>query len=190
MGNERRRPVAAVNGGITPQLGRGTIEQFRAGLAIDKDDLDECLIRQPELYWHVAEAHSLAKAERDARKLDLEILEAEASQRIRIDHAESGEKGRLTEGDIAEQLLLIPGIQKLRRERLALEAKIEEWLALNESFTQRSYMLRELVPLYLARLGSGSMRSGNPRNQVGERVLEHTGSERRKDYARRHGTGE
>lgn len=141
------------------------LERFRKDLVIDQDDLDQCLVQQPELYWHVAEAHSKATAERDASKLDLEVAEAEEAQKIRDRAAQMEEK--VTEGSIKEQLALSPRLQKLRKLQVEQKAAVDAWLALKESFSQRSFMLRELVPMYLSRLSSGSARA-NPRDALAE----------------------
>lgn len=160
---DRRRPAPQEDPplAVVPKK----LARFREGLVIDKDDLDECLIQQPELYYHVAEAHSLATAERDAIKLDLEIWEAEEGQKIRDRAAIDEEK--LTEGGLKEQLLLIPRIQQLRRKKLEQEGEISNWLALKEAFQQRSFMLRELVPIVLQRY-SGNM--SGPRAAIADDI--------------------
>lgn len=150
------------------------LEQLRSGLVIDKDNLDDCLVQQPELYYHVAEAFSHAIATRDALKLDIEIAEAREAKLIRELAAEADEK--LTEAGLREQLALIPELQKLRRRRIEEESNISAWQALKEAFTQRSYMLRELVPMHLSRFNSGSVSS--PRTQMADAARERAGEER------------
>lgn len=172
MVTPRRRPVEPE---VENKPTLSSLERHRRKLVIDKDRLDDCLIEQPEVYYHVAEAHSLAIAERDAVKLDIEVAEAEEGQKIRDEAAQREEK--LTEGGLKEQLLLTPRIQKLRRERLDLETQISAWTALKEAFQQRSYMLRELVPMHLSRFNSGSM-TGNPRQQLADNVHDRTGEVR------------
>lgn len=152
------------------------IKRYRKDLAIDKDHLDDCLSKQPELYYHVAEAHSQAVADRDALKVDIELAEAEEGRRIRDEAAQLDEK--LTEASLREQLTLTPRLQRLRQERLELEALINSWLALKESYQQRSYMLRELVPMYLSRLSSGSVRAPGPRQQLADEIRDRAGEER------------
>lgn len=173
MATERRR-TAADPAPVTrsPPI---NLQRFRAELVIDKDDLDECLIKQPELYYHVAEAHSQAVADRDATKLDVEIAEAEEGQKIR-DHAAQMEE-KLTEAGLREQLILSPRLQKLRRLRIEQETIINGWMALKESFHQRSYMLRELVPLHMSRLSGGSVRVP-PRQAMADDIRDRAGQER------------
>jgi hypothetical protein len=131
------------------------LERFRKHLAIDKDELDACLIEQPEIFDHVADAHSLAIADRDATKLDLDEAEAEEGSKIRDRAAQMEEK--LTEASVREQLILSSRLRILRRQHLEKKAIVDRWAALKESFHQRNYMLRELAPMQTARMFS----SGN-----------------------------
>lgn len=160
---ERRRRVVDDQDEELEELSKR--DRYRAQLAIDKDQLDECLVQQPELYYHVAEELSHAVARRDALKIDADIAEAEEARRLR-DLAEREER-KMTEGALKEELTLSPRLQRLRRERVEAEAEISSWVVLKESFQQRSYMLRELVPMHLSRFNSGSMNLG-PREQLHE----------------------
>lgn len=165
----------------------GTVGRYREDLVIDKDKLDDCLVQQPELYYHVAEAFSQAVAERDALKYEIELAEAEEGKKIR-DRAVALEE-KLTEANLKEQLLLLPRLNKLRLERLHQETLVGSWQALKEAYQQRSYMLRELVPMYLSRLSSGSVRIGSPRDQLSDTIHEMANEGRRsvKDYKNRNG---
>jgi hypothetical protein len=150
------------------------LDRYRKYLAIDKDDLDQCLVRQPELYYHVADAYSQAVAERDATKFDIEVAEAEEAQAIRNQAAKNEEK--VTESSVKEQLVLSPRLQKLRRTQAAQKEAAEAWMALMDAYKQRSYMLREMVPMYLSRLSTGSVTA--PRQAIAETVRRTAGEER------------
>jgi hypothetical protein len=140
------------------------IDTFRKSLVIDKDDLDTCLVQQPELFDHVAEAHSMAVAERDATKLALEEAEAWGSQQIREEYAEA--KIKTTEGDIKEKLITDKKLGALRRTLLQQKAEVDRWAALKESYQQRSYMLKELAPMKLARMFSSGSVSTSSRDMA------------------------
>ena len=169
---ERKRLVS-VEPDYEPR--NNNLERFRQQLVIDKDDLDQCLMNQPELVWHVADAHSLAVAEFDAAKLDLEIAEAEEAQKIR-DHAAKMEE-KITEGGVKEELTLIKRIQTLRRDNIERKRIVAEWAGLKEAFDNRKYMLREIVPMYLSKFGTGTI-TPRPRDALAENVRQRAGEAR------------
>ena len=120
-----------------------TISDFRTRLRIDRNDLDGCLMEQPELYYHVAEAHALAVAARDRCKLDYEAAVAKHDDLVRSKAVEEGE--RMTDTRTAHRVSLVSEVQTLHRKWLVGRSRVEELLALKEAFQQRSFMLRELV---------------------------------------------
>lgn len=136
-----------------------TIEHWQQFLAIDKADLDSCLIEQPESYHHISQAFAQAVADRDATKLDLEELQAKLGQDLRTKAIKNDEK--LTEGSLQQQLTAMPNVQKLQREFLEKRHKADSWQALKEAFQQRSFMLRELVALYIAQRHDTAMENGS-----------------------------
>ena len=147
-----------------------TLEHYRKYLVIDKDDLDKCLMEQPETYYHVSYAFAQAVAERDATKLDLEELQAKLGLDLRAQAIKDDEK--LTEGSLQQKLTTMPKIQDLQRLRLEKTKNAESWQVLKEAFQQRSFMLRELVALYIAQRHDQSMEAGagQARNSLAERV--------------------
>ena len=154
------------------------IDRYRAKLAIDRDDLDRCMVEQPELVDHVGEAYANAVAERDAGKLELEIAEAEEAQKIRERASTMDEK--LTEASLREQLVLSKRIQNLKTEQIQLKKDIDDWSALRESFQSRGFMLRELAPMWVARFNRGTASSYvSPRDQLSNSVKARADEERR-----------
>lgn len=134
------------------------LADFHAALAIDRDDLDSCLVSQPETYYHVSQAFAAAVAERDATKLELEELQASVGQEIRATAARTEEK--LTEGGLQQKLTANPRIQDLQRVLLEARKTADTWQALKEAFQQRSFMLRELVALVIAQRHDLGMEAG------------------------------
>lgn len=135
-----------------------TLERYKQYLAIDKDALDDCLIEQPEVFHHVAHALVLASSERDAAKLAFEELQAKLDQELRAKAVRTGEK--TTESAIQNQLRTLPAVQEAQRFYLDSRQAADEWLALKEAFSQRSFMLRELVALYIAQRHDHAMEGG------------------------------
>lgn len=157
-------------------------EQLLADLEIDREDLDTCLIKQPELFYHVSEAYVVTVSERDEVKLRLEEAIAELDQQIRRKAAEDDE--RVTEATIQQRIKAAPRIQQLQREYLSARQAADSWQALKEAFQQRSYMLRELVALHISRLRErDSYSDGAPprtiREALGDRNREELGKMRR-----------
>src|ERR1044072_3906085 len=108
------------------------IDRYRAKLAIDRDDLDRCMVEQPELVDHVGEAYANAVAARAAGKVELEIAEAEETQKIRERPSTMDEK--LTEASLREQLVLSKRIQNLKTEQIQLRREITNWSGLGDYF--------------------------------------------------------
>lgn len=130
----------------------GGVPDVRDGLRIDREDLDGCLIEQPDRYWRAAEAHVQARAELDGLKLRLDETVARLDRRIR-ERAEVEEK-KVTEGSIDKEIKLHPDYCDLRRQMLDATARAELAQALKESYSQRSFMLRELVALQISERGA------------------------------------
>jgi hypothetical protein len=132
-----------------------TLDTLRAQLQIDKDDLDTCLVEQPDLYYHVAEAYVMAVAKRDEAKLNMEQVTAELDKQFRQAAAEAEEK--LTEAALSRKLTASPRMQTLEKDYLLYRVEADKWQALKEAFQQRSFMLRELVAVYVRRMGDLSL---------------------------------
>lgn len=136
-----------------------TLEHWKSFLQIDKLALDDCLIEQPEVYYHVSEGVTLAVEARDAAKLDLDELMAKKDQEIRTKAAVDEEK--LTETAIQNKLRGLPEIQEAQQDLLTTRKAADDWLALKEAFQQRSFMLRELVALTIAQRGDLALANGS-----------------------------
>lgn len=154
---ERTRKSAADLDGVAarPAL---SLDTLRGQLAIDTDALDACLEEQPDLYWHVSEQYADAVARRDAAKLTLEQVMAELDEKFRSAAAAADQK--ITETALQRKLATSPRIQELERKLLELRADADKWQALKEAFQQRSFMLRELVAMLIARMGNLSLERG------------------------------
>lgn len=159
------------------------LDSWRSQLAIDRNDLDESVARQPELFDHVADAFALATAERDAAKHALEDAIAEEDIKFRrqliADREKEEKKGEKapTETAIMNHVRLIARVQTLQRELMDANASLGRWLALKEAFRQRKDMLQELVPLLLSRLSGASIT--RPMTDLAESNRARAGAERR-----------
>lgn len=148
MADRRSRVAPAAAPTAAPISAPGTVREMERGLHIDRDDLDSCLIEQPDRYYHVAAAHAAAVADRDVAKLDFDEVYAELDRTIRTE-AEKAEK-KVTEGSIQQEIKLERTYAEAKRKIVDLDAQVAALQALKEAFHQRSFMLRELVALVIA----------------------------------------
>lgn len=115
-------------------------------LIIDRNDLDTALLEQCQLFYDVSTALVEATAERDATKEELERTYAKVSHEIRSAH--SGEK-KPTEGLIDSQIRLDEQYQMVSNQYLVTVENAAMLMALKQAYEQRSYMLKEMVQLYM-----------------------------------------
>ncbi len=134
---------------------KSELENLRSQLQIDKDDLDTCLVEQPDLYYHVAENYVNAVARRDAVKLSIEQVTAELGEQMR--KAAAAREEKLTESAITRKIADTPRLQEMEEQYLSLRLEADKWQALKEAFQQRSFMLRELVAIFIRRMGDLSL---------------------------------
>ena len=135
-----------------------SLDEWRKRLAINSNQLDICLTEQPESYYHVAVGYAEAVAERDSVKLALEELQAKLDQDFRAEALRKDEK--VTEGGLQQKLRTMPKVQELQQKFLDARTEAESWLVLKEAFQQRSFMLRELVALFIAQRRDLDMEAG------------------------------
>lgn len=144
--------------------------ELEAGLRIDPDDLDSCLVSQPELFREAGDAVSLANSRRDGLKLEVKETEAELFLAFRRKALNDGEKA--TEAYIEAQITISPRIKKLQREYLAACTEAENCTVLKDAYKDRSFMLREEVAMHLARFYNLGVERGavSARHNIGDSV--------------------
>ena len=123
-------------------------EEFKNSLKINKNDLDSEIVRQPELYFKVAEAYAIAVSVRDASKEAVKQLEAEKGLEIREALDNSGV--RATESLVTSHLNCDEEYKQARSKYLENSALVEKLDALKSAYTSRGFMLRDLVQLYVS----------------------------------------
>lgn len=155
-----------------------SIASARMKLRIDKNSLDDEVIKQPELYFECAEAAGLAQSRRVGAKDELERLEARLYKVVAAKLVE--EQERVTEnavhGRVINHKSRIEAFEKLQ------QALIEEktWEALKDAAQQRSYALKDLCNLTSSGfLGAQSM-NGQPSRRVQELAYDKNKAEMRK----------
>jgi len=125
------------------------IEELEDLLSIDENTLEACCREQPVLFYKVSKELTRAQSLRDQASQDLKDIEARVDAEIRNEPLDEGEK-KPTENAIANRVRMHPSVIALRDKLQIRNEAYGTLAALKESFGQRSYMLRELVQLWLA----------------------------------------
>lgn len=152
-------------------------EEFEGQLEIDADDLDEALIRQPELIYHVQEQVVLAQDAYDLVRLELKEAEADEDNKVRA-LAEKNED-KITEPFVKKQVEGSPRIVSLKRKELRCKKEVGLWEALRDGFKARGYALSGLVDLNINRSPSGA---GSAASRRAESIRAEANAQRRKNW--------
>lgn len=124
------------------------IDRCTKALAIDKNDLDNEVIHQPQLFNEVSQHYVQALAQRDMLKQEVDLAKAQLDTHLRTEYVNEGVK--YTEASLANTIIQHPEYQKAVTEHLAWAHLTNAWGALKESFMQRSYALKDLAALYIS----------------------------------------
>lgn len=124
------------------------INEFKESLIIDKYNLEEAVQTQATLYFAVSDALAQEISKRDAYKKAMEEVYAMASLEFRQESAKQGVK--MTEDQIKQSALLDKAYQTLQNDYLSQRLLCDRLSALKEAFSNRGYMIRDLVSLWIA----------------------------------------
>jgi hypothetical protein len=155
------------------------LEQLADGLEINKHELDEAWVLQPDVFWRVADGLARAISARDAYKLELAEIIANLDAQLRGEAERAGAK--ITETAIARELDLAPKVIDARAQHQRLCHAADRWQALKESYQQRSYALKDLTSLHIANYyqnNSGGA-GGEARDRVADKNRQGAGEVRR-----------
>ena len=177
---DERHPVAQ------PRGTREANERYNSSaqkLAINRQRLEEDCQHHSDLLFQVSEEVSLLRSRRDRAKKELEETEAEIYITTRR-AVPSGE--RVSEAELKATVTVNAQVRGRANALLIVSAELARWEALKEAVQQRSYMLRELVQLYLARYyGGDPVRAAE--NRTRDRLSDQYRAERRREHAERTG---
>lgn len=123
------------------------LEELESGLRIDVTDLNGANAQQAELYYRVAQRVAEAQAERDTAKLSLEEVEADVSNNVRYEAANSDEKQKLTEKAIESTVAVNPAVIQAKLRLAAANSEVAKIAALKDAYHQRGYALGNLSDL-------------------------------------------
>lgn len=121
-------------------------QNLSAKLKINRDLLDEEALEQPHLYFHSSEAYTISVAEKDKKKLALELEEANLDKIIREEKIANEEK--ITDKIIAQEIIRDQDYQRAAKEHIDIVLVSNRWNALKEAYRQRADMIKILQNLY------------------------------------------
>lgn len=122
--------------------------ELKSRLAIDKNNIDQEVIEQPELYYHAAEQAAMATSEYDAKKEESKRVFAEVYSEYRTESESIGKKA--TEASLNAQVEIDTRVVQIKEELTKALLNKETSAALKEAFIQRGYMLKELCSMYVS----------------------------------------
>lgn len=124
-------------------------DKFTNELEINKHNLDEELVKQPQLYMQWALLCCQATEDKDAAKKDLDLVKAQVEAKIRKKPKRYGVDGKLTESLVKTLIVLDPKVQ--RYDAAYLKAAHEEHALgkMEKAFSMRKSSLESLVQLDL-----------------------------------------
>lgn len=124
------------------------IAGFGKALRIDQNALDEELERQVLSFYEVSRMLALYTSRRDAAKQMLQTVEAEVDSRLRRKMSKTDK--RSTEKELDALRRTDAEVRKANDALLELNAITGQLAVLKEAFQQRSYVLKDLVALFVA----------------------------------------
>ena len=134
-----------------------TIEEAEECLAIDVDNLDGELARQPQLVYSVGEATANALALSDTAKDAVRSAEAVAQQEARA--VLSARNERVTEAMVSAQTQLQPVLLSAREDYAVAITTSRKWQAMQDAVHSRGFALLKLADIELQHQKSIGMSS-------------------------------
>ena len=128
-------------------------DQYRADLSINAQDISTEFIKQPGLISGYAGIYEAASDAYRRMKSDFEIFEAETRSRLREELPTQGRK--VTEGSIADALLLDSEYKARRKALFEIEHEVETVKICFESIREKGRVLLSLGTIRRAELESG-----------------------------------
>lgn len=125
-----------------------SFDEAKAGLRINKHELERELSEQPDLFARVAHMAVLWAGFRDTAKHKLAVVEAEVSALVRQQFADEGSK--VTETAVKEEVVQHPNLKNQTRKYLETRREADLWQGYKDAYEQRGRMIRDLCQLYIA----------------------------------------
>lgn len=122
---------------------------YRADLSIDKHNIDEEILRQPQLYYHWSQLAAEAEVDRDEAKEAYDIALIDIENRVRTQpHLFFGEDESTTEGAIKTKVNSHRKIRKLRKKYHEAQRVYKLLRKAESAFEQRKRMIESYLYHY------------------------------------------
>lgn len=125
-----------------------TRQDFEARLQIDRNNLDQELVEQPELYYRICEQYALAVSHRDQLHDGYKEVQAGLNIRLRRKMEEKGDK--VTVAGLDAAVASHAKFLEAKAEHAEAAKEAELWVAMKDSFQQRAWVLKDLTQLYIS----------------------------------------
>lgn len=162
------------------------MQEFESKVAINKNNLDEDNEQQPELYRRVASLWARAKSDVDETKREIDIAEDELYVQFRTKEAEEADdedkkSKNMSENHIKAKIGSSPRVVKLIRQLSVAERRLNDLVALKDSYVQRGYAIRAGIDMYTeeyAQRESGGKQRRDKVERSARRNIEEAGEQR------------
>lgn len=151
--------------------------ELHCSLIIDKHNLDEAIIKQPQLYFEVSSMLASLIDARDASKENLSRVDANIATELRVYYEKEGTK--FTQSSIAEEVLQDQKHFASFNEFNICRRNVNSWSSLKEAYEQRARMLSHITKLWVSQYFSESVVSGDYSNKVNRNALTESRRKRR-----------
>lgn len=142
---------------------RTELSFYEKALPIDRHNLDEEVIRQADLFYAVSKQCSGSEKQAAIARDLYYSVKAECAARVRKELEK--QNNRVTKEMVDTALGADPENIEARKVYDEKKHNVTEWQALREAVLQRSFMLKELVQLYVAGYFIESKAENGSRNQ-------------------------
>jgi hypothetical protein len=162
-----------------------SIGELEEALRIDEHALDEALVLQPDAFYRVSKKLAIMVSQRDAAKQALQEEEAYADERAR---ASIPDGERVTDTAVKAIVRLDKKVLAANDALLKLNRQVGLLQALKEAYQQRSYVMKDLVSLWVANYygdASGGRSETHLKNKRADENRTAMAEERRRERVRR-----
>lgn len=163
------------------------IAELEKLIGVDKHALDDNLEAQPDLFYRVSKAFTIALSHADIAKAHIDELEASLDGEVRADMERAGDK--VTETAVKQAIKAHRDMRAAISDHLEKREIAGRWGSLKDTFNQRSYVMKELVSLYTAGYFTDAT-GGRASRDIKDVKADRAGEARTRALAERDGGGE
>lgn len=139
--------------------------------SIDKNRLDEELVKQPEMVEKWGEKLALARERLERAKRSRDVVEAETSLKIRKSPKDY-EVDKVTEGVVKDLILIDKDCSEANERVLKAKHKVEMYEAKMTALNDRKYAIQKLVDLRLAEYFAEPKLGGGIKKKIKDRAAD------------------